>query len=103
LAALVHDDVVHAAAVRRGQASVNAVWGNQVAVLLGDYLFSKGFHLLARLHDGNLAAAVAGATVRMSQAEIKQIKYGNTPHTDERLYFEVIEGTTAHLLSTAGR
>ena len=103
LASLIHDDVIDAAAVRRGQASVNAVWGNQVAVLLGDYLFSKAFHLLARLHDADLAAGVAGATVRMSQAEIKQIKYGNTPHTDERIYFEIIEGKTAHLFSAACR
>src|SRR5207302_1078158 len=49
------------------------------------------------------AAGVAGATVRMSQAEIKQIKYGNTPHTDERIYFEIIEGKTPHLFSAACR
>ena len=47
VASLIHDDVIDAADLRRGQASVNAVWGNQVAVLLGDYLFSKSFHMLA--------------------------------------------------------
>ncbi len=103
VASLVHDDVIDAADMRRGQASVNAIWGNQVAVLLGDYLFSKAFHLLARLHRTEIAAAMAWATVRMSQAEIKQIKYGNTPHTDEGIYFDIIEGKTAQLMSAACR
>jgi geranylgeranyl pyrophosphate synthase len=72
-------------------------------VLLGDYLFSKAFHILARLRRTDIAAAVAWATVRMSQAEIKQIKYGNTPHTDETIYFDIIEGKTAQLMSAACR
>jgi len=103
VASLVHDDVIDVADLRRGQATVNAVWGNQVAVLLGDYLFSKAFHLLARLRAADLAATMAWATVRMSQAEIKQIKYGNTPHTDETIYFDIIEGKTAQLMSAACR
>ncbi|HYM91926.1 MAG TPA: polyprenyl synthetase family protein [bacterium] len=103
VASLIHDDVIDAADLRRGQATVNAVWGNQVAVLLGDYLFSKAFDLLARLHDADLAAAMAGATVKMSQAEIKQIRYGNAPHTNPTIYFDIIEGKTAHLFSAACR
>jgi octaprenyl-diphosphate synthase len=103
VASLIHDDVIDAANLRRGQASVNAIWGNQVAVLLGDYLFSKSFHMLALVQNLDLAAAMAGATVRMSQAEIKQIKYGNTPHTDEAIYFDIIEGKTAQLFSAACR
>ncbi|HEV2439224.1 MAG TPA: polyprenyl synthetase family protein [bacterium] len=103
VASLIHDDVIDAADLRRGRASVNAVWGNQVAVLLGDFLFSKAFHMLARLRAGGLAAAMAAATVRMAQAEIIQIKYGNTPHTDERIYFGIIDGKTAALTSAACR
>jgi octaprenyl-diphosphate synthase len=103
VASLIHDDVIDAADLRRGQASVNAVWGNQVAVLLGDYLFSKSFHMLALVRSLDVAAAMAAATVRMSQAEIKQIKYGNTPHTDEAIYFDIIEGKTAQLTSAACR
>lgn len=103
VASLIHDDVIDAADLRRGHASVNAVWGNQVAVLLGDYLFSKAFHMLARLCDVDSAATMAWATVRMSQAEIKQIKYGSRPHTDESLYFDIIEGKTAQLMSAACR
>lgn len=103
VASLIHDDVIDAADLRRGQASVNAVWGNQVAVLLGDFLFSKAFHMLARLRVEGAAAAMAAATVRMAQAEIKQIKYGNTPHTDERIYFDIIDGKTAALTAAACR
>jgi octaprenyl-diphosphate synthase len=103
VASLIHDDVIDAADLRRGQASVNAVWGNQVAVLLGDYLFSKAFHVLARLRADGIAAAMAAATVRMAQAEIMQIKYGNTAHTDEAIYFDIIDGKTAALTSAACR
>jgi octaprenyl-diphosphate synthase len=103
VASLIHDDVIDAADLRRGQASVNAVWGNQVAVLLGDFLFSKAFHMLARLRGDGIATAMAAATVRMAQAEIKQIKYGNTPHTDEQIYFDIIDGKTAALTGAACR
>jgi octaprenyl-diphosphate synthase len=103
VASLIHDDVIDAADLRRGQASVNAVWGNQVAVLLGDYLFSKAFHVLARLRAEGIAAAMAAATVRMAQAEIMQIKHGNTAHTDEAIYFDIIDGKTAALTSAACR
>ncbi len=103
VASLIHDDIIDAAETRRGQASVNAVWGNQVAVLLGDYLFSKAFHMLAQLEDPEIASTVARATVRMAQAEIKQIKYGNTPHQSEAIYFDIIQGKTAELMSAACR
>lgn len=101
VASLIHDDVIDEADRRRGQATPNARWGNDVAVLLGDYLFSKAFHLLARVERDDVAARVALATVRMSQAEILQIKYGNTPHTDESVYFAIVEGKTAHLVASA--
>ncbi|HLY23032.1 MAG TPA: polyprenyl synthetase family protein [bacterium] len=103
VASLIHDDVIDAADLRRGQASVNAIWGNQVAVLLGDFLFSKAFHMLARLRTREVAAAMAAATVRMAKAEIIQIKHGNTPHTDERIYFGIIDGKTAALTGAACR
>jgi octaprenyl-diphosphate synthase len=103
VASLIHDDVIDAADLRRGQASVNAIWGNQVAVLLGDFLFSKAFHMLARLRAPGVAEAMAAATVRMAQSEIIQIKHGNTAHTDERIYFGIIDGKTAALTGAACR
>lgn len=103
VASLIHDDVIDAADLRRGQASVNAVWGNQVAVLLGDFLFAKAFHILARIRTEGVAAAMAAATVRMAKAEIIQIKHGNTPHTDEGIYYGIIDGKTAALTEAACR
>lgn len=101
VASLIHDDVIDEADRRRGQVTPNARWGNHVAVLLGDYLFSKAFHMLARIGRDDVASRVAFATVRMSQAELLQIKYGNAPHTDETVYFAIVEGKTAQLVASA--
>ena len=103
VASLIHDDIIDASDVRRGEPTVNAQWGNQIAVLLGDYLFAKAFDLLSRVRDPQVSLAMAAASVEMSQAEILQIKYGGEPHADEDVYFRIIRGKTAHLFSAACR
>jgi len=103
IASLIHDDIIDASDVRRGVATVNAQWGNQIAVLLGDYLFAKAFDLLSRVRHPEVAPTLAIATVKMSQAEILQIKYGRDPHDDEAIYLDIIAGKTAHLFSAACR
>lgn len=103
VASLIHDDIIDASDVRRGASTVNALWGNQIAVLLGDYLFAKAFDLLSRVRDPQVSLAMAAASVEMSQAEILQIKYGAEPHDDEDVYFRIIRGKTAHLFSAACR
>lgn len=103
VASLIHDDIIDEADVRRGAATVNVQWGNQIAVLLGDYLFARAFDLLSRVRHPAVAVAMAEASVAMSQAEILQIKYGAEPHEDEGLYFRIIRGKTAHLFSAACR
>lgn len=103
IASLIHDDIIDASDVRRGIVTVNAQWGNQIAVLLGDYLFAKAFDLLSRVRHPEVAPTLAVATVKMSQAEILQIKYGQTPHEDEAIYLKIIAGKTAHLFSAACR
>jgi geranylgeranyl pyrophosphate synthase len=103
VASLIHDDVIDESAVRRGVATVNVQWGNQIAVLLGDYLFAKAFHLLSRIRHPEVAATLAVATVHMSQAEILQVKYGQEPHDDEAVYLRIIAGKTAHLFAAACR
>jgi len=103
VASLIHDDIIDASDVRRGAATVNAQWGNQIAVLLGDYLFAKAFDLLSRARDPHVSLAMAAASVEMSQAEILQIKYGDEPHEEEDVYFQIIRGKTAHLFSAACR
>lgn len=103
IASLIHDDIIDESEVRRGVATVNVQWGNQIAVLLGDYLFAKAFDLLSRIRHPEVAPTLAAATVKMSQAEIMQIKYGGEPHEDENVYFQIIAGKTAHLFSAACR
>lgn len=103
VASLIHDDIIDESDVRRGVATVNVQWGNQIAVLLGDYLFAKAFDLLSRIRTPKVAPTLAVATVKMSQAEIMQVKYGQEPHDDEEIYFQIIAGKTAHLFSAACR
>ncbi len=103
IASLIHDDIIDASDVRRGAATVNAQWGNQLAVLLGDFLFAKAFELLSRVRHPEMAPTMAVATVKMSQAEIIQIKYGQEPHDNEGVYLQIIAGKTAHLFSAACR
>lgn len=103
IASLIHDDIIDASDVRRGAITVNAQWGNQIAVLLGDYLFAKAFDLLSRVRHPEVAPTLAVATVKMSQAEILQIKYGQEPHDDEAIYLQIIAGKTAQLFSAACR
>lgn len=103
IASLIHDDVIDAADRRRGASTVNTLWGNQVAVLLGDYLFATAFDLVSRIRHPQVAPAMALAAVAMSQAEIQAVRAGGEPHDDEALYRAVIEGKTARLISAACR
>lgn len=103
VASLIHDDIIDSAELRRGAATVNVQWGNQIAVLLGDYLFARAFDLLSRARHPEVALAMAEASVAMSQAEILQIKHGGEPHDDAGMYFRIISGKTAHLFSAACR
>lgn len=103
IASLIHDDIIDESDVRRGAMTVNAQWGNQIAVLLGDYLFAKAFELISRVRQSEVAPTIAAAAVQMSRAEIMQIKYGQEPHDNEDIYLQIIAGKTAHLFSAACR
>jgi octaprenyl-diphosphate synthase len=103
IASLIHDDIIDAADLRRGVSTVNMLWGNQVAVLLGDYLFATAFDLVSRIRHPEVAPTIAQAAVAMSQAEITAVKLGGEPHEDEAAYFAIIEGKTARLFSAACR
>jgi geranylgeranyl pyrophosphate synthase len=103
IASLIHDDVIDAADVRRGISTVNVLWGNQVAVLLGDYLFATAFDLVSRIRHPEVAPTIAQAAVQMSQAEITAVKVGGEPYEDEATYFAIIDGKTAALFSAACR
>jgi geranylgeranyl pyrophosphate synthase len=103
VASLVHDDIVDAADLRRGTPTVNVLWGNQIAVLLGDYLFATAFDLVSRIRHPEVAPTIARAAVAMSQAEIRAVKIGGEPHEDEATYFAIVEGKTGQLFSAACR
>lgn len=99
-ATLVHDDVVDDSNERRGLFSINALWKNKVAVLVGDYLLAKGL-LLALDHDEfQLLKIVSTATREMSEGELLQIEKARHLDIEESIYLEIIKKKTASLISS---
>lgn len=102
-ATLVHDDILDEAVIRRHAATVNAEWGNETAVLLGDYLFTHAFHLAASL-DSTLACRWIGhATNLVCEGEMQQVHNRGNLDLDEPAYFEIIRGKTAELTAVCCR
>lgn len=100
-ATLVHDDVVDESFERRGFFSINAIWKNKIAVLVGDYLLSKGL-LLSTAHDDFRHLHILTDAVRqMSEGELLQMEKSRKLNLDEAIYFEIIKSKTASLLSSA--
>lgn len=99
-ATLVHDDVVDSAEKRRGLPSINAVWKNKVAVLMGDYLLSRGLLLSVDGNDFDFLKVITETVKRMSEGELLQIKKTQKLNIDEETYFRIISDKTASLLST---
>jgi octaprenyl-diphosphate synthase len=99
-ATLVHDDVVDDADTRRGLASINAVWKNKVAVLMGDYLLSRGLLLSLEHKDYYYLHSTSNAVKRMSEGELLQIQKSRQLDIDEPTYYRIIGDKTASLFST---
>ncbi len=99
-ATLVHDDVVDGADERRGVASINAVWKNKVAVLVGDYLLSKGLLIAVHNNEFDFLRVTSEAVRRMSEGELLQIQKSKQRTLDEETYFRIISDKTASLIST---
>ncbi|WP_149541200.1 polyprenyl synthetase family protein [Siccirubricoccus phaeus] len=102
-ATLLHDDVVDESALRRGQASANALFGNKPSVLVGDFLFARAFQLM--VEDGNLEvlAILSAAAATIAEGEVLQLVTQNDTATTEAQYLQVIEGKTAALFAAATR
>ena len=100
-ATLVHDDVVDESFERRGFFSINAVWKNKIAVLVGDYLLSKGLLLSTSNDDFEHLHILSDAVRQMSEGELLQIEKSRKLNLDETIYFEIIKNKTASLLSSA--
>lgn len=99
-ATLVHDDVVDGAPVRRGFWSINALWKNKVAVLIGDYLLSRGLLLALDHQDYKVLHLTSDAVRRMSEGELLQIEKARKLDITEEVYFEIISAKTASLMAT---
>ncbi len=99
-ATLIHDDVVDEAKERRGLPSINAVWKNKVAVLMGDYLLSRGLMLAVEHNDFDFLRVITASVKRMSEGELHQINKTRKLDIDEKSYFEIISNKTASLIST---
>lgn len=100
-ATLLHDDVVDNAQTRRGSSTANIVWGNEPSVLVGDFLFSKSFELMA--HNGNeeIIRIMSEATTALAEGEILELLKTCDADTTEEEYFEIIKNKTASLFSAA--
>ncbi|MDB5111390.1 MAG: sdsA [Mucilaginibacter sp.] len=99
-ATLVHDDVVDNSYQRRGFFSINALWKNKIAVLVGDYLLSKGLLLSIENNDFNLLKIVSEAVKQMSEGELLQIEKVRRMDISEDVYYEVIRQKTASLIAS---
>lgn len=103
MATLMHDDVVDGAASRRGRVTANHHWGNQVAVLTGDYMVARAFSTLSRDGDVRVMRALSQATVAMSEGEIRQIELRGDIRGLTREYYSIIGGKTAAFMSACCR
>lgn len=100
-ATLVHDDVVDDANERRGFFSINALWKNKIAVLVGDYLLSKGLLLSLENKEFRILEIVSNAVKEMSEGELLQIEKARRLDIDEKVYYDIIKGKTASLIASA--
>lgn len=100
-ASLLHDDVIDHATIRRGKAAANTVWGNSASVLVGDYLYSKSFKVLADDEDPAVQKLLSMTTTTMVEGEIAQLMRTGSIHASEKEYISVIEKKTAVLISSS--
>ena len=98
-ASLVHDDVIDASDKRRGFFSVNALWKNKIAVLVGDFFFSKGLLLSLDHDDFDLLKIVSEAVREMSQGELLQLEKARRLDINEVVYYDIIRQKTATLIA----
>lgn len=102
-ATLVHDDILDESVVRRHSATINAEWGAETAVLMGDFLFTHAFHLAASLESTLACRWIGAATNRVCEGEMQQVHHRGNLALDEPTYFSIIRGKTAELTAVACR
>lgn len=100
-ATLLHDDVVDESAQRRGYPTANSKWGNEAAVLVGDFLYSRAFQLMVDVGDLEILQIFANATNTIAEGEVLQLLNQQNPQTNEQNYLHVIRCKTAKLFEAA--
>ena len=99
-ATLIHDDVIDSSNMRRGFFSLNALWKNKIAVLVGDFLLSKGMLLCIDNNDFDLLKIISNSVKDMSEGELLQIEKARKLDIDEQTYFDIITKKTASLIAS---
>ena len=100
-ATLLHDDVVDASELRRGQETANHLFGNEAAVLVGDFLYSRAFEMMVDIGSMRVMEILAHATNVIAEGEVMQLMNCHDPDVDEARYMEVIRSKTAKLFEAA--
>ena len=100
-ATLLHDDVIDKSNQRRGKQTANEVWGNSASVLVGDFLYSRTFQILAKRNNVPVMKVLANTTNEIAEGEVWQLMNQNNPNVEESIYYEVIRRKTAQLFSAA--
>ena len=100
-ASLIHDDIVDGASMRRGKEAAHSIWGNQVVVLVGDFLYANALRLANLLQSQTIMDALCTATAKMSEGELVQLSKKGSPDITEDDYMKIIQGKTAMLISAA--
>ncbi len=102
-ATLLHDDVVDASDRRRGNETANTRWGNEAAVLVGDFLYSRAFQMMVESDSMHVMRILADATNVIAEGEVMQLLNCNDPDTTEQRYLDVIHRKTARLFEAAAQ
>ncbi len=102
-ATLLHDDVVDASELRRGQKTANYVWGNEASVLVGDFLYSRAFQMMVEVKNMRAMEILAAATNIIAEGEVLQLLNCHEPDTTETQYLQVIRSKTAKLFEAAAQ
>ena len=100
-ATLIHDDVVDQSEIRRGKESIHKKWDNAHGVLIGDFVYSKAFQLMASLDNKKIIQILADSTNKISEGEVLQLKFKGSKKIKEKDYFEIIGRKTAELFKAA--
>lgn len=102
-ATLLHDDVVDASELRRGQSTANSIWGNEASVLVGDFLYSRAFEMMVEIDSMRVMEILAHTTNTIAKGEVQQLLNCHDPDTTEERYLEVIHNKTAKLFEAAAK